>query len=84
MAKSSRSSVLGGKDPISNASLKDKTAKGVSGKNLCALGLLLIRPLLFIRGGCRERKFFIRQKEKMTITAERSGRSREDEVFVKG
>jgi hypothetical protein len=66
--------VQGGKDPLSNASLKDKTAKGVSGKNLCALGLLLIHFPLFFRGGCRVRKFFIPQKEKMTLTADRSGR----------
>jgi hypothetical protein len=70
MAKGSRPRVQRENGSISNTSRKDKTAKGLSEKDLCALCFLFVLPLVFIRGGSRERKSLIPQWGKKPQTAE--------------
>jgi len=68
---------------MANDSLKDKTAKGLSGNDLCALCFLFGHPLVFIRGGSREKKISIPQKEKRPTNRRDPGERREDEIFNK-
>jgi hypothetical protein len=49
---------MGKSGPISNASRMDKTAKGLSGNDLCVLCFLFGHLLAFIIGGYRGRKIF--------------------------
>jgi len=62
--------VQGKRGPISNACWKAKTPKGLSEEELCVLCYLFNHLLVFIRGGSRERKTLIFQKEKEPQTAE--------------
>jgi hypothetical protein len=64
---------------ISNAFRKPKTPEGLSEKDLCALCFLFVLPLVFIRGGSRERKSLIPQWRKEPQTAE----TREDAERMK-
>ena len=61
MAKGQGPGCMGNSGPISNASLKAKTAKGFSENDLCALCFLFSHLLVFISGGYRERKIFFIQ-----------------------
>jgi len=56
-----------------------KTAKGLSGNDLCALCFLFVHSLVFIPQGFREKKILIPQKEKRTINQE----TREDAERLK-
>jgi hypothetical protein len=46
---------MGKSGPISDASLKDKTIKVLSGNDLCALCLLFGHPPVFLRAGSGEK-----------------------------
>jgi hypothetical protein len=56
MTKGSKPRDKGKTGPISNASLKAKTAKGLSWNDLCALCLLPSHLLVFNSGGYRKRE----------------------------
>jgi hypothetical protein len=72
MAKDSKPGVRGRLGPISSASLTEslKSAKWVSGNNLCALCLLCAHLMVFFGRGIRERKISIPENERMAIDAE--------------
>jgi hypothetical protein len=66
---------MGKSGPISNASRKDKTAKELSGNDLCALCFLLCHLLVFVSGGYRERKIFFPPKLENNYETQRAGRT---------
>ncbi|MCX5917389.1 MAG: hypothetical protein NTX30_12020 [Deltaproteobacteria bacterium] len=69
--------------PISDASRMDKTAKGLSGNDLCALCFLFGHLLVSIIGAYRGRKIFFPRNEKITINRRDPGGRREDAIFIK-
>jgi hypothetical protein len=56
MTKCSTPGCRGKSDPLPHPSRKVKTAKGLSGNDLCVLCLLSVHPLAFVLGGSKRKE----------------------------